>query len=68
MRHTTRTGIVVAVGAIVGFAVGFLVWGRRGVGRRFAREYADGHPGWVKSLAVSPDDDDLPGREWGCAA
>ena len=42
MRYWTRSGIVAAVGALAGFAAGFIIWGRAGAGARFSRVYADG--------------------------
>lgn len=42
MRYWARNSVIAATGAFVGLAAGFLLWGRRGAGNTFAREYADG--------------------------
>jgi endonuclease YncB( thermonuclease family) len=50
MKYWTRNGIVAAAGVVVGFAAGFLVWGREGIGVRFSREYSDGERVRVASV------------------
>ncbi len=50
MKYWTRNGIVAAAGVAAGFAAGFLVWGREGVGVRFSRTYSDGERVRVASV------------------
>ncbi len=42
MWDQIRGGVLVLLGLAAGFALGFVVWGREGLGLRFSREYEDG--------------------------